>query len=217
MLVKTGIAAVVLIAAAVGLSRVDFRELYDQMYPVNGLKRDVLVLCHQARPTFIRAIEADRVGCYDSMPDNIDLAIGWVRTSDRLAALRKTPTPVEQAERLLSLEIVPGARPGMPQFTGYMNAPVVHQPCAPTSLAAVPAGTGPAFRGSDESLARRIATGDAATLAALGLPSAQAHNPGSKEAMPALPLGSSGPSASTGTLGDDTIAVAPATGCKTPA
>src|SRR5579884_3433874 len=102
MLVKACIAATALICAAVLLSAVDFRDLYNEMYPVNGLKRDVLGLCHQAQPTFIRAIRGDRVNCYDSMPDNVDLAIGWVRTSSRLAALSRKPTAMELAERLLA-------------------------------------------------------------------------------------------------------------------
>src|SRR5712691_5856664 len=101
MLVKASILATVLICAVVSLSRVDFRELYNEMYPVNGLRRDVLNLCHQTEPTFVRAIEADRVGCYDGMPDPVERAIGWVRTSTRLAAMRH-PSPVELAERLLA-------------------------------------------------------------------------------------------------------------------
>src|ERR1051325_1064690 len=98
MLVKASIAGIAVICAVVSLSRVDFRELYDEMYPVNGLRRDVLNLCHQSEPTFVRAVESNRVLCYDSMPDPVELAIGWVRTSSRLAAMRR-PTPVEVAEK----------------------------------------------------------------------------------------------------------------------
>ena len=42
MLVKLGIAAAVLTYATVSLASVDYRELYNEMYPVNGLKRGVL-------------------------------------------------------------------------------------------------------------------------------------------------------------------------------
>src|SRR5215207_9023994 len=101
MLVKASFAATALICAAVSLSSVDYRELYDEMYPANGLKRGVLSLCNATKPTFVRAIEADRVNCYDSMPASIERAIGWVRTSARLAALNKVPTAMEVAERLL--------------------------------------------------------------------------------------------------------------------
>jgi hypothetical protein len=170
MLVKASIAAAALIAAAVSLSRVDYRATYDEMYPVNGLKRDVLGLCHQARPTFIRAVQTDRVGCYDSMPDAVDLAIGWVRTSDRLAALRRLPTPIDLAERVLAEAVIQG-RLGVPElrrFTGYLAAPVAIHPCRANALA-LAVGSDPALGGSDESLARRIAQGGNGTLAALGL------------------------------------------------
>src|SRR5260370_4152094 len=101
MLVKASIFATVRICTVVGLSHIDFRELYNGMYPVNGLRRGVLNLCHQAEPTFVRAVESNRIGCYDSMPDPVELAIGWARTSTRLAAMRH-PTPVELAERLFA-------------------------------------------------------------------------------------------------------------------
>src|SRR5579863_6982564 len=136
MLVKASIAAAALIVAAMSLSRVDYRATYDEMSPVNGLKRDVLGLCHQARPTFIRAVEADRVDCYDSMPDAVDLAIGWVRTSDRLAALRHTPTPIDLAERVLAEAVIRGQLgvPELRRFTGYLAAPAAVRPCPATSL-----------------------------------------------------------------------------------
>ena len=41
MLVKASIAATALIFAVGSLSSIDFRELYDEMYPVNGLRRVV--------------------------------------------------------------------------------------------------------------------------------------------------------------------------------
>src|SRR5436190_12156435 len=104
MLVKASIAGAALIGAAVSLISLDFRELYNEMYPVNGLRRDVLGLCHEAKPAFVRAVRRDRENCYDSMPHSVELAIGWVRTSSRLAALQKTPTAVELAERLMGEE-----------------------------------------------------------------------------------------------------------------
>src|SRR5205085_7898489 len=109
MLVKASIAAAALVSAVVSLSRVDYRELYNEMYPVNGLRRDVLTLCHETKPTFIRAIEEDRIGCYDAMPDPVARAIEWVRTSSRLAAMRR-PTPVEVAEKRLAEAVTPWQR-----------------------------------------------------------------------------------------------------------
>ena len=110
MLVKSSIAAVAVIAAVVSLSRVDYRELYDEMYPVNGLRRDVLHLCQDVKPTFVRALQTDRVSCYDSMPDPVEIAIGWVRTSSRLALMRR-PTAVELAEKFLVEATMPARRP----------------------------------------------------------------------------------------------------------
>src|SRR4051794_15646697 len=123
MLVKASIAATLVIGAVVAATSVDFRDLYNEMYPVNGLKRGVLGVCNQAKPTFVRAIEADRVDCYDSMPDPIEVAIGWVRTSSRLAAMRKSPTAMEAAERLLDAVVAQrraGVAEGAP-FTGYLT------------------------------------------------------------------------------------------------
>src|SRR5712692_11816985 len=125
MLVKASIVATALISAVVSLSSIDFRELYDGMYPVNGLRRDVLGLCHQAEPTFVRAVRSSRDNCYDSMPDPVELAIGWVRTSSRLAAMTRTPTAVELAERLM-VEATTQRRfdlLGPRRFTGYAGVP----------------------------------------------------------------------------------------------
>lgn len=136
MLVKSSIAAVLVIAAVAGLSRVDYRELYDEMYPVNGLRRDVLNLCHDAKPTFVRALQADRINCYDGMPEPVAVAIDWVRTSARLAAMRR-PTPVEQAEKLLVEATLRGREDLLEprHFTGYVVQPTAVQPCKPTALA----------------------------------------------------------------------------------
>ncbi|HEX3862194.1 MAG TPA: hypothetical protein VHY35_10925 [Stellaceae bacterium] len=131
MLVKASIAATALIVATLTLHSVDFRELYNEMYPVNGLKRDVLGLCHQAKPTFVRAVRADRNSCYDSMPDSVELAIGWIRSTTRLATMRLTQTPVERAEQLLT-EVAAQRRlnlPGAAEFTGYAPLPAAAIPC----------------------------------------------------------------------------------------
>src|SRR5712692_7650748 len=149
MLVKASIFATVLICTVVGLSHIDFRELYNGMYPVNGLRRGVLNLCHQAEPTFVRAVRSDRDGCYDSMPDPVELAIGWVRTSSRLAAMRRTSTAVELAERLL-VEAATQRRLDLlwpRRFTGYgtMQA-VALRPCADPA-------TGPALVAATTDLA----------------------------------------------------------------
>ncbi|GEM_PF-3061755 len=87
MIGKAGLAAVALIAAVVGGRSIDLRALYDEMYPVNTLKRDAFNLCHQSDPTFIRALQDDRESCFDRMPHSIALAIGRVRPNSALAQL----------------------------------------------------------------------------------------------------------------------------------
>lgn len=190
MLIKASIAAVALMCAAVSMSSIDFRELYNEMYPVNGLKRDVLGLCHTARPTFIRAVRADRVNCYDSMPDSIDQAIGWVRTADRLAAM-KAPTAIEMAERMLLTSMLPG-HPGSPaprHFTGYVAAPAAGHPCMASALAPLAGSSSLPLDEPNERLARRIAKGDGATFAVLGLAwGATRRDAPGEPALPVLPI-----------------------------
>lgn len=206
MLVKASIAATALICTVVSLSSIDFRELYNEMYPVNGLRRDVLGLCHQVAPTFIRAVRSDREGCYDSMPDPVELAIGWVRTSSRLAAMRRTPSAVELAERLLVEAAAERRidRLGPPRFTGYAAMPAAAvRPCEDRAmgLAAVAATTDLALAEPNDRLARRIAGGEDTSLAALGLlPRDARHAPGVPLArepeLPILSLGGAGDSGS---------------------
>jgi hypothetical protein len=211
MLLKLSIAAILAIAVAVPLSRVDYRGLYNEMYPVNGLRRDVLNLCHEAKPTFVRALETDRVGCYDGMPDPVEMAIGWVRTTSRLAAMRR-PTAVELAEKLLVEATMPG-RDGrfVPRrLTGYVVQPVAVRPCPDTALAALPE-PGTALPGN-RALARAIASGDAPTLAAFGM------LPPRRDALATEATGSGGDDANgrlDATFGDS--APAPAAGCGAPA
>lgn len=236
MLVKASFAAGALLCAAVMLSSIDFRQLYNEMYPVNGLRRDVLNLCHQAEPTFVRAIEADRIGCYDGMPDPVELAIGWVRTSSRLAAMHK-PTPVEVAERLLVAAIQEHRldRLGPPQFSGYAmvtgGAAYGCDDGKPTTVVAAKSDLTLAL--PDDSLVLRLARGDRAAMAALGLSPPRIR---SARALPVLSLGGAGgsqrPKASDGAtgladpapaagLGDDPAppraAPAPSGICRTPA
>jgi hypothetical protein len=219
MLVKSSIAAVLVIAAVAGLSRVDYRELYDEMYPVNGLRRDVLNLCHEAKPTFVRALQADRIGCYDGMPEPVAVAIDWVRTSARLAAMRR-PTPVEQAEKLL-VEATLRGRDDLLEprhFTGYAIQPAAVQPCKQTVLAL-------AVERTPVALARP----QNPALAAIGVlpPGSRAER--HTAALPVLPLAEGAQKGGVG-AGDaasgqlNAVAAAalgdsapPAAGCRTPA
>lgn len=218
MLVKSSIAVIAVIAAVMTLSRVDYRELYDEMYPANGLRRDVLNLCHDAKPTFVRALETDRVGCYDSMPDPVELAIGWVRTSSRLAAMRR-PTAVELAEKLLVEATMPGREDLLAPrvFTGYVAEPAIVRPCKPTTLAMAAEGPPVALARSDDP-----------TLAAIGLIPGHRAERRASTALPVSPLGDAAQkgrvgagdaasglldAAAAAALGDS--APSPAEGCRT--
>ena len=192
MLVKAGIAACVLACAAAVWSTIDFRQLYNEMYPVNGLRRDVLSLCHEVQPTFVRAIEADRVGCYDSMPDPVELAIGWVRTTSRLAAMHK-PTPVEVAEHLLVAATQERRldRLGPLHFTGYsMVTGGAAYACDEGKAAVSTSGKSDlALALPDDRMVLRLARGDRAAMAALGLEPVDRH---SATSLPILSLGGAG-------------------------
>ncbi len=87
MLGKAGLVAAIAVAAIVSGRSIDMRSLYDQMYPVSTLKRDVLNLCHENDPTFVRAWRGDRVACYSGMPHAIALALGFIHPSTALAEL----------------------------------------------------------------------------------------------------------------------------------
>lgn len=210
MLAKIGLAVVLLVCAAVPMSQVNYGELYNEMYPVNGLKRDVLNLCTSAKATFVRAVASDRVNCYDSMPDNVDLAIGWVRTTDRLLA-EKVPSAVDVAEKLLA-DMAARQRfglTGQPEFTGYVTMPPAARPCEVAALQPT-AGAANPLTESDARLAQRIARGDGAALAAIGLaPQGGMQRGGQDGALPVLPL--TGPMAGAAA----NAGAAAATGCAT--
>jgi hypothetical protein len=87
MIGKAGLAAVALLSVAAAGRGVDLRQLYDEMYPVNTLKRDALHLCQQSDLTFVRALEDDRETCYDRMPHSFALAIGRIQPGSPLSSL----------------------------------------------------------------------------------------------------------------------------------
>jgi hypothetical protein len=103
---RTGFAAIAVIAAAAGIYSLNPQDLYNQMYPVEALKRDVFRICHDTNSTFVRALPSDRKECFDSMPHTIALAIGWARPQgvSWADALRD---PSRQAELLLAMAAMP--------------------------------------------------------------------------------------------------------------
>ncbi|HEY1795060.1 MAG TPA: hypothetical protein VGG57_02960 [Stellaceae bacterium] len=122
MIAKAGVIAAIAVAAVVSGRSVDVRGLYDQMYPVSTLKRDVLNLCHENDQTFVRALREDRVACYSGMPHSIALALGFIHPSSALAELF---TPFGGADSLLAAAGLAG------QLTMSRDPPLAAGPAAP--------------------------------------------------------------------------------------
>ena len=108
MIVRAGIAVAAVISAAIGAQSIDPRQLYNEMYPVEAVKRDVFNICRDADPTFIRAVKGDRERCFDSMPRTIGIALGRIRPVLSMATLFEQ---TRQAELLLTLASLPPRQP----------------------------------------------------------------------------------------------------------
>src|SRR5262249_8627825 len=158
-------------------------------------KRGVLSMCHDIKPTFVRAIEADRVDCYDSMPDNVELAIGWVRTSSRLAAMRKTPTAMEPADRVLADATQrPGGIGDPLRVTGHTTGAALKRTCADDTKGLTPvAGNADLLPAKGERATRGVTGTNDPAMVALGLAPRVAT---AAAPLPVLPLDPSGKSAS---------------------
>jgi hypothetical protein len=166
MLVKASLAAAALIAAT-AICIVDWRDVYNEMYPVNALKRDAFGICHESDPTFIRARQIDREGCFDRMPNSIALAIGWVNTGRRTDHFIDHPGGFPSAEALLAgLRALPTRRSGARQYAGEAQPDCVEAPRVVVPGAAWPSGAPPA---PQDRLAGRARPADDPALVALGL------------------------------------------------
>ncbi|MBV8776702.1 MAG: hypothetical protein JO032_01530 [Alphaproteobacteria bacterium] len=110
LLRRTWVLAAAVVFVGVGAHSLHPRELYNQMYPVETLKRDTFRLCSDADPAFIRAVRSDREACYDSMPHLIAVALGRVRPTDAIAAAALLD-PSRQAELLMTLAAMPPRQP----------------------------------------------------------------------------------------------------------
>ena len=110
MLGKAGFVAIAVISAGVGAHSLNPRELYNEMYPVETLKRDAFHLCNEADPTFVRAVKVDREACYDSMPHTIEVALGRIRPGGALS-MTQLLDPSRQAELLLQIAALPPRQP----------------------------------------------------------------------------------------------------------
>jgi hypothetical protein len=120
MLGRTGFVVIAVISAVIGAHSLNPRELYNEMYPVETLKRDAFHICNDADPSFVRAVGADREACYNSMPHLIAVALGRVTPNAALtnAALID---PSRQAELLMLLAGMPPRQP-ITQPRSFANA-----------------------------------------------------------------------------------------------
>jgi hypothetical protein len=100
MVFKAGLALAAVVSAAIGVHSFNPRQLYNEMYPIETLKRDVFNICRDADSTFIRAARTDRERCYDSMPRLIGIALGRIRPPQSMSALFEE---TRQAELLMTL------------------------------------------------------------------------------------------------------------------
>jgi hypothetical protein len=140
MIGRTGFIAIAVVSAVIGAHSLNPRELYNEMYPVETLKRDTFRICHAADPTFIRAVKVDREACYDSMPNAIEVALGRIRPKGALP-IASLLDPSRQAELLIQLAAMPPRQPvTMPR--SFDNTAV--SPCAPPAptAAAEPGASG---------------------------------------------------------------------------
>jgi hypothetical protein len=107
---RAGFAALAVLVAGIGASSLNPRELYNEMYPVEAMKRDAFHICHATDPTFVRAVRGDREACFDAMPNVIAIALGRVRPTAALA-IAALLDPSRQAELLLTLASMPPRQP----------------------------------------------------------------------------------------------------------
>src|SRR5258708_3923605 len=105
MIGRTGFVAIAVVSALFGAHSLNPRELYNEMYPVETLKRDTFRICNAVDPAFVRAFKVDREACYDKMPNAIEVALGRVRPGSQISASLLDPS--RQAELLIQLAAMP--------------------------------------------------------------------------------------------------------------
>jgi hypothetical protein len=139
MLGKVGFVAIVLVSAGVATHPLNPRELYNEMYPVETLKRDAFHICNDADPTFVRAVKVDREACYDSMPHAIELALGRIHANGALT-MADLLDPLHQAE-LIKIVSTPPRQPitAPRSFANTEWARSLSPPCAGGVAQAQPA------------------------------------------------------------------------------
>jgi hypothetical protein len=217
---RPGFIAIIAVFAVLGAHSLNPRELYNEMYPVETLKRDTFRICHEANPSFIRAVKNDREACFDSMPNAIEVALGRIPPAGEVT-VASLLDPAHQAELLIQLAAIPPRQPvTVPR--SFSNTALL-QPLAPCAKgnAAAPGVPGlPPAPGS----------GRAASLntTVLGnLPPLPSNSAVAWQAQPGLPLapgvagtdnGTAFDPVSTPDVGDKgppaIVPLAPGTGCN---
>jgi hypothetical protein len=162
MIGKKSFVAIALVSGFIGAHSLNPRELYNEMYPVETLKRDTFRLCHQVDPTFIRAVKVDREACYDSMPNAIEVALGRVHPNGALA-IASLLDPSHQAELLIQLAAMP-PRQAVTMPRSFTNPDGTLPPCPANGPPAVAAATTPGPGAPVPSPGRTATLGNRTTL-----------------------------------------------------
>jgi len=131
MLGKIGIAALAVLPIFGATHTTDLRQLYNEMYPVNGLTRDAFNLCHESDATFVRALDTDREHCLDEMPHSFAVAIGHIRPDSQVAALGSEDAALKAAFALAAESALPirEPRPGSTRSAAALALPGTAQDC----------------------------------------------------------------------------------------
>jgi len=192
MLGRIGFVVIAVVAAVVGAHSLNPRELYNEMYPVETLKRDAFHICDEADPTFIRAVGTEREACYNSMPHLIAVALGRVRPGGAATMAGEIDDSSRQAQMLMTLAAMPPRQPitTLRSFTNTAWVRSLSLPCddkRPTPAITITAPPGlPPSPG-----AGRAAALDNVVLGNLPpMPRAAHAGIARQEAVPVLPLAS---------------------------
>ncbi len=186
MLAKASFAAIAVISAAVGATSINPRELYNEMYPVEAMKRDAFHICRDADPTFIRAVKGDREACFDSMPHVISIALGRVRPAALTFAALLDPS--RQAELLLTLAAMPPRQPiTVPRSFANIAWTRALSPCETKGAAIVSHAPAPAGNTRTAAL-DTVVTGNLPPL-----PRGARAGTTRQQALPVIPLASNPP------------------------
>jgi len=204
---KTGFVGVAVIFAAIGAHTLNPRELFHEMYPLEPVKQDAFHICGQSDPTFVRAVGADREGCYNKMPHVMAVAMGRIKPTGTLT-MQAMIDPSHEAELLMLLAATPPRQlitvPRSFSNTAWLRA--LTPPCDdkhPMSplAAAMPSAAPSAGDGSIPALAG-VASDKPLPLLP---PAILAASDPARGRMPVIPLMADDP-ATAGTAGGDHIA-----------